>query len=205
MRKILAKLLLVIAVALTLSILWVFEGRLLSLFVDRFGTVETSSTPISLLTYEGNGTGGVIVLNDLRLDLASADSHSAPPNVGTTKDEQLALSFGGKVFPLGPPSATSGNPSENLSTKPSAGDTASLEIRHSAIAWITPFEVNFMTGNSPSRKRHMYYRLIWKKQNGAKLEMLWRYEQFFYPGSGWGNGFMTRENSTGLIRVDIGL
>jgi hypothetical protein len=164
-----------------------------------------TATPVSSLTYEGNGTGGVVVVNDLRLDLAQADSQSAPPHVGTTKDEQVAVSFGGKVFPLGPLAAPPGNATENLSTKPPASDIASLEIRHSAISWITPFETNFMTGTLPSRRRNMYYRLIWKKQNGAKLEMLWHYEQFFYPGSGWGSGFMTRENSTGLIRVDIGL
>jgi hypothetical protein len=33
--------------------------------------------------------------------------------------------------------------------------------------------------------------------------MLWRYEQYFYPTSGWSSGFMTRENSTGLVRVDV--
>ena len=60
-----------------------------------------------------------------------------------------------------------------------------------------------MTGQSPSWKRHLYYRLIWKKQNGAKLEMIWRYEQYFYPGDGWASGMMTREGVTGLIRVDI--
>ena len=205
MRKFLIKLLIVIALALTMSILWAFEGRQLSLFVDRLGTVAITSTPISSLTYEGNGTGGVIVINDLRLDLTPADSQSASPNIGTTKDEQLALSLGGRVFAFGPLPAASGNASENLSTKPSAGEIASLEIRHSVLSWITPFNLNFMTGQSPSRIRHMYYRLIWKKQSGPKLEMLWRYEQHFLPPIGWGSGFMTRENSTGLTRVDIGL
>ena len=46
-------------------------------------------------------------------------------------------------------------------------------------------------------------QLLWKKAAGANLQMLWRYEQFFYPGSGWGSGFMTREGTTGLIMVDI--
>ena len=62
-----------------------------------------------------------------------------------------------------------------------------------------------MTGQSPSWKRHIHYRLLWKKPSGAKLEMLWRYEQYFYPELGWGSGFMTREGSTGLISVDISL
>ena len=35
--------------------------------------------------------------------------------------------------------------------------------------------------------------------------MLWRYEQHFHPGSGWGSGFMTYEGTTGLINIDIRL
>jgi len=60
-----------------------------------------------------------------------------------------------------------------------------------------------MTGQSPSWKRHTYYEILWKKSSGANLRMLWRYEQFFYPGNGWADGLMTREGSTGLIRVEI--
>jgi hypothetical protein len=33
--------------------------------------------------------------------------------------------------------------------------------------------------------------------------MLWRYEQYFYSDNGWAGGFMTREGSTGLIKLDI--
>jgi hypothetical protein len=32
---------------------------------------------------------------------------------------------------------------------------------------------------------------------------LWRYEQYFYPGSGWTEALMTRQGATGLIRVEI--
>jgi len=60
-----------------------------------------------------------------------------------------------------------------------------------------------MTGQSPSWKRHIYQEIRWKKSSGAKLHMLWRYEQFFYPGNGWTSGLITREGSTGLILVDI--
>ena len=63
--------------------------------------------------------------------------------------------------------------------------------------------MNLMTGQSPSWKRHIYYEIVWKKSSGANLQMLWRYEQFFYPGNGWAGEFMTREGSTGLIRVEI--
>src|SRR6266550_2630029 len=118
---------------------------------------------------------------------------------GTTKNDQLGLADRGKVFAFGPPQSEA----ENLKIVPPAGDDAFVEIRRSALSWPTPFDFNFMTGHSPSWKRHIYYRLLWKKPSGAKLEMLWRYEQYFYPGDGWASGFMTREGSTGLIKVDI--
>jgi hypothetical protein len=76
------------------------------------------------------------------------------------------------------------------------------------LSWPTPFEFNFMTGHSPSWKRHLYYRLLWKKPSGPALDMVWRYEQSFYgkqlfPGNGWNNGLGTHEGWTGLVRVDI--
>jgi hypothetical protein len=38
---------------------------------------------------------------------------------------------------------------------------------------------------------------------GANLQLLWRYEEFFYPANGWGSGFVTREGSAGLSQVEI--
>jgi len=99
-------------------------------------------------------------------------------------------------------SATDGA-ADHLATTTPAGDDASLVTRRSIVSWPTRFDLNFMTGQSPSLKRHIYYQLHWKKSSGATLEMLWRYEQYFYPRNGWGSGFMTREGSTGLIRLDI--
>jgi hypothetical protein len=199
MRKFLITLAIFIVLVIAMSILWIFGGRQLSLYVDRFRTIETGSIPIKSLTYEGNGTGGTLVVNDLRLDLSPADSRDSPPHVGTTKDDQLALSYGGKVFAFGP--MVSGT--DTLATASQPGDNASITIRHSCLSWPIFFDLNFVSGRAPSWKRHLYNQLAWKKPNGAKLEMLWRYEQYFYPGDGWATGMMTREGVTGLIRVDI--
>ena len=196
MRKILIALLLLIV---TMSILWVFDGRQLSLLVDRFGTIETSSRPIKTLAYEGNGTGGLLHVEDLTLSLNEVELGGARPNIGTTKEGQIALSFGGKVFSFGPTQPGI----ENLGTGLPAGDDATIAIQHSAINWPNFFEINFITGKSPSWKRHVYQKLLWKKPNGAKLEMLWRYEQYFYPEDRWTAAFMSRPGSTGLIRIDI--
>jgi hypothetical protein len=197
MRKILLTLAVLVAGIIATLAAWIFGGRQISFFLDRFGTIEMSSAPINSIKYEGNGTGGILYANDLALSLN--DRNGPTPSVGTTKTDQLALADKGKVFAFG----SVRTEAENLTTVPPAGDDASIEIRRSALSWPTPFDLNFMTGQAPSWKRHLYYRLVWKKPSGAKLEMLWRYEQYFYPGNGWANGFMTREGSTGLIQIGI--
>jgi hypothetical protein len=199
MHKILITLGILIAFITATLATWIFGGRQISLFLDRFGTIETVSNRVISLVYEGNGTGGILHINDLELSLN--DKNGSAPSIGTTKNDQLGLASGGKVFAFGPARSEA----ENLAVVPSAGDDALIEIRRSILSWPTPFDFNFMTGQSPSWKRHLYYRLLWKKPSGAKLEMLWRYEQYFYPGNGWASGFMTREGSTGLIQLDISL
>jgi hypothetical protein len=199
MRKFLITLAILVFFIVTLLAIWVFGGRQVSLFIDRFGTIEIASTRINSIAYEGSGTGGILHVNDLALSLN--DKNGPTPNIGTTKNDQLGLADGGKVFAFGPPRSEA----ENLATVPPAGDDALIEIRRSVLSWPTPFDFNFMTGHSPSWKRHIYYRLLWKKPSGAKLEMLWRYEQYFYPANGWGSGFMTHQGATGLIQVEIHL
>jgi len=197
MRRILATLGILVICIVAILATWIFRGRQVSLFIDRFGTIETGSARINSIVYEGSGTGGILHINDLALGLN--DKNGPSPNIGTTKNDQLALANSGKVFPFGPPRSET----ENIAAVPPADDDALIEIRRSVLSWPTPFEFNFMTGQSPSWKRHLYYRVRWRKPNGATLEMLWRYEQYFYPGNGWASGFMTREGSTGLIRVEI--
>jgi hypothetical protein len=197
MRKILITLAVFIAVVIAFLATWIFYGHQISLLLDRFGTIEVTSARINSIAYQGNGTGGILRVNDLELSLN--DRNGPVPSIGTTKNDQLALADRGKVFAFGPVRTEA----ENLATVPPAGDDASIEIRRSILNWPTPFDLNFMTGQSPSWKRHLYYRLLWKKPSGTKLEMLWRYEQYFYPGNGWASGFMTRQGTTGLIRVQI--
>ena len=196
-RKILITLGILVAFVIAIVASWIFAGRQISLFLDRFGTIEMTSARINSITYEGSGTGGILHINDL--DLSLNDRNGPTPSVGTTKNDQLALADLGKVFALG----SARTEPENLTTMPPAGDDASIQIRRSILSWPTPFDFNFMTGHSPSWKRHLYYRLLWKKPSGANLEMLWRYEQYFYPSDGWASGFMTREGSTGLIQIAI--
>jgi hypothetical protein len=186
---------------------WVFFGRQVSLFVDGFGTIETASTKVHSIAYEGSGTGGWLTVNDNHLSLDEVNAKFAP-SIGSTKNNQVALAGSGKVFAFGPPISTTENGGDYLAAAPQPGDEAVFVTRRSVLSWPTPFDFNFMTGHSPSWKRHVYYELRWKKPSGATLDILWRYEQPFYgqqlvPGDGWGSGFGVHEASSGLIRVDI--
>jgi hypothetical protein len=196
-RKILITLGILVLAVFAILAAWIFGGRQLSLFLDRFWTIETASSRINSVLYEGSGTGGILHINDLALSLNNRDGPA--PTIGTTKNGLLALAYAGKVFAFGPPRSEA----ESLAAAPQTGDDALIEIRRSVLSWPTPFDFNFMTGHPPSWRRHLYYRILWKKPSGAKLEMLWCYEQYFYSDNGWAGGFMTREGSTGLIKLDI--
>lgn len=200
MRKILGGIAIIIALLVAISILWIFGGQRLSLFLDRFGTMEIASAPIEMISYEGTGTGGTLLVKNIHLSLSPADLKSAEPHFGTTKDEQLALSLGGKVFAFG---RLRSSAEETLAAEPQPGNAASITIRHSFLCWPNLSGFRAAPDHEPLLKRYQYYELVWRKQSGAKLEMNWRCEQDFHPGNGWGSGFMTREGSTGLIRVDI--
>jgi hypothetical protein len=197
MRKILITLAILVAFIVAVSASWIWGGRQISLLLDRFGTIEMTSSRINSIAYEGSGTGGTLHVNNLGLSLN--DRNDPAPSIGTTKNDELGLASGGKVFAFGPARSEA----DNLAVVPPTGDDAVIEIRRSVLSWPTPFETNFMTGHSPSWKRHLYYRLVWKKHSGAKLEMVWRYEQYFYPGNGWASGFITYKGATGLIQLDI--
>src|SRR6516165_5329851 len=207
MRKLLLTLLLLVTCGVALLATWIFLGRQVSMFIDRFGTIEIASVPVHSVTYEGSGTGGWLTVNDVHLSLDDINPKIAL-SIGSTKDNQFAVASGGKVFALGPLLSTAENGGEHLAVVPQAGDEAFFVTRHSALCWPTPFEFNHMTGHSPSWKRHMYYELRWKKPSGATLDLVWRYEQPFYgqqlvAGDGWGSGFSVHEGLTGLIKLEI--
>lgn len=183
----------------SLLVFWIVGGRQLSLLFDRFRTIEAVSAPITSISYQGNGSGGILHVNELMLGLDEALPPARSPNFGTSKDGQLALSTNGQVFAFGP--LRSGG--DQLVADRPAGDDASITSRHSILSWPTLLDLNFMTGQSPMWRRYRYYKLDWTKPSRARLEMVWRYEEYFYSGNGWTGGQGTRQGVTGLISVDI--
>src|SRR5215813_8298471 len=177
-----------------LVVVWLFVGRQLSTLLDRLVTVRELTLPVSPLSCRF----GTILIGDLLLSL-SATPDERPIEVDCDSSSRVVVSVDGRAFELG--SRT--GPSSGFEFAPDPGDQVSLTVDRSLVSWPTPFDFNFMTGHSPSWKRHLYYRLRWTKASGANLTTVWRYEQYFYDSDGWTDGFMIRAGSTGLIEAHI--
>jgi hypothetical protein len=200
-RRVLIALAIVIAVVAAISISWIWGGRQISLWLDRFATAEIKTLALSSIVYEGADTAGFFRMDEIILGTTAPDNRPFPISIRSDAQGNFVLSKGDKSFPVGKPRSNNSSAGREFAADPD--DELVLTIRRSVLSWPTPFDFNFMTGHSPSWKRHCYYHLIWTKKSGPKLIMLWRYEQYFYSGDGWTSGFMTHEGSTGLIRVDI--
>ena len=193
----------VIAIVVVLGLLagWIFGGRTLSMLVDRIHTVQIDAQPVTSLSLE-DATGGMISINGMLMSTDTPNNQPFPMTLGTDAQGRIALTIKGESIALGS-QVEVGDDRGAIVIRPDPGDEASFRIRRSFISWPTPFEFNFLSGHSPSWKRHLYYRLFWRKADGSNLEMLWRYEQYFYGKDGWASGFMTRQGSTGLVRAAI--
>jgi hypothetical protein len=173
-----------LASVLVLFLVWVATARYIALFVDRIKTVSLQSLPTTPFSYEGSEEGGTFQIGDLPMRTQGPNYDPFPLRISPDSQNRLVLSMTGRSF--------------LLAAEP--GDETSFIVER-GLSWPTPFDFNFMTGQSPSWRRHLYYVLRWNKKSGSKLKMVWRYEQYFY--NVWTSGFMTREGSTGLIRVEL--
>jgi hypothetical protein len=129
--------------------------------------------------------------------------YSQAAAISVDASDRLVIAAGASSFTLGSRAgslAGGDGPIPAFAADP--GDAASLIIERSWLSWPTPTDLNFITGRGSSWRRHLYYRLSWKKKSGAELTMLWRFEQGFDAVNGWkaaGNG----DGATGLVRVEI--
>lgn len=193
MRRPLFKGCLTILALIVLFAGWIAGARSLSLLLDHVHTVTIDSIPVRGLGLEEIESGRLRI-NNLPMDLAGTDDRPFPVEMKIDPARQFVVKAAKRTIVLGPVD-------DSLVLRPAPNDRVRFQTDRGLISWPTPFEINFMTGNSPSWKRHLYYRLLWEKPDHRRLEMVWRYEQYYYDR--WASGFMTRAGSTGLIRVDI--
>lgn len=183
-----------LGLVVVLLLAWVLGGRAFALALDRIHTVPVESQPITELGLEDVEIG-VWRVNDLPLGTAAPDNRPYPMETKIDPERKIVVQSANHAILLGRARDSLGK-----TVRPEPRDKARFQIDR-GMGWPTPLELNFMTGHSPSWRRHLYYRLIWEKPDGGRLEMVWRYEQPYYDG--WASGFMTRAGTTGLIRVEI--
>jgi hypothetical protein len=201
---------LAVAAILVLGIAWLVLARPLSELVDTVWTVRVASLSPSPFGWNGTWFQFGPPLGDVEKNFVgelpgidpqfrSLDLTGPGPIYGNAADiavdahGKLVLSAGGKSFVLG---VRTGNhipvqevegPMAEFAADP--GDSASLVIEHSLLAWPTPFGLNVvgMGGTATTWVRHVYYRLSWVKASGARLSMLWIGKQPYYGvGDLWG-------------------
>jgi hypothetical protein len=185
MTRVLTRGLVILALVIGASLIWLLAGRQISLLLDRVKIVSMKALPVGPVSYDGTDTGGTFEFDDFQLRTAGPDNEPFP----------IPIHFNAQ----GRPVRTGPEKSFLLVFEP--GDQASLTINRSLMSWPTPLDLNLMTGHSSAWKRHVYYVLRWKKLTGTELTMVWRYEQHFY--SVWTSAFMTREGTTGLIQAEL--
>jgi hypothetical protein len=184
---------------LGLAGIWLFAGRQVVLLVDRFATTRPEALPNGPLVYSPSG----LAIGDH--PNWTMDTHDQPVEFRATADDggRLMLHIQDKDFPLGTrigPTATNGWPDIPFTADP--GDDIVFTRSQSLISWPTFFVTNFMTGRASSWRRNLYFRLAWRKPSGQRLDMAWRYEQWFYPVDGWSPSWMASDE-TGLVQLDI--
>jgi hypothetical protein len=87
--------------------------------------------------------------------------------------------------------------------EPEPGDTALITLDRGVASWPTPLHIACCgsLGGGASWypwARYLYWHLSWAKIDGARLDMLARFEQHYESGSGWND-----PGAAALVRLDI--
>jgi len=177
---------------------WLLAGRRIVTLLDGVSLAVVERLGVERMVYES----GTLELGGKHLDLTDR-TFARVAEIALSSTGSVVLESGGRRFALGPGHTVphAGNVPRVEFIK-GEGDEVVFTGEQSRVAWPTPFDMNFMTGYSPSRRRNVYFRLRWSKPSGAKLEMLWRTEQAYYSRDGW-LPFHVESITDGLMRVSI--
>lgn len=188
-----------IVIVVAVIVAWIWGGRYVSLGLDHVVTGRAVSQPIQPFVYGGAGfdIGGKL--------MSFGQLNNQQPDLPVTLDasQRVVLTCGDKSIVLGPLTKPTPNGRPDYFFQGEPGDEVLFTASKSILPWATPLDINWLGGSAPWAKRYVYYRLRWKKPSGARLEMLWRYEQQFYSDQGWTEPQMMWNSQTGLLRVEI--
>jgi hypothetical protein len=198
-----------------LAVSWFFTARWCSLLIDRIYTAPLATLQSNPIGWNGiwlqfgaglpgligpKGWNGPDLLEGAHIvDLSGpGPDYTRVADLQVNPQDQLVLTANGRRFVLGSRAGTLPGDDEPVPAfAADPGDATSVTLRRSLLSWPTPFDFNFVTGQSPSWVRHLYYRLYWTKADGARLDMFWRGEQGYDVVNGW------HAAGSALIRVEI--
>ena len=140
MRRILLRILLVVAGLTIVLGIWIFADEQLSSFLDRLTTVRLATLPLQPLTaYEGEeGThhGGSFQIGGKPMSCETRDFMAYPLHLLPDTSNQLVLTANGKSFPLGPVSSTKPDDVGRVLFEfaPAPGDEVFFTLRRSLLS-----------------------------------------------------------------------
>jgi hypothetical protein len=191
---------------------WLAAGVRITLLLDRIVTWPSTGLSTRSVRYDVNE----FRLGDHRMEYAGPDNMRIEIEVVRAIDGRITLVWNHDSFPLGLteeeqiPAELRFRPlrldnrltiGDSIRIRPDEGDDVSFRRGRSLVGWPV-FELNFFTSNIPLWRRFVYYTLIWTKRSGARLKMVWRYEQK-YDNKGWDEPLMLWNSRTGLTTIEI--
>jgi hypothetical protein len=183
----------VVGCGVAIGIVWLLLGSRIALAVDRCFPGQPSSQPANPLAIQADR----FILGSRSWPLPRRGAFEL--KIVTDAHGRLVLSAGGRPFTLGPVQRMWADPAgPQYEFLPEAGDTVSFTRNAGRLCWPAPFAFSIMGAPVARWHRHAYDRLRWTKGSGARLEMTWRDDQGFYPGSGWADAYTNRLTDIGI-------
>jgi hypothetical protein len=179
---------------------WYFGARPAALLLGDGAMRQTDSRALTRIGWNGS----FLLIDSRTLGLEKSDNTSAL-HFSVDAQHRLVASVNGQSLVLGVADGTLSDGGEATPAFAAAPpDRAAFTRAQGAIAWPNWFDLNFMTGNSPSWKRFVTYDLVWTKPSGASLTIRWRFEQYYYESEGrWMDADMACEDVCGIVAAKI--
>lgn len=190
--------------ALVSPLSWFFTSRWCALLADQFYTPRLAVLQANPIGWNGTWlqlgaslphlagppawSGPGLARGGHMLDLNGPPGPDYQPiaDLRVDADGRLVLHKDGRSFVFGPRAGYLGEGDDAVPAfAAEPGDSTSAVIDCSLLSWPAPYQVNWMTGYTPSWQRYFYYRLLWRKASGARLDIVWRHRQDYDPVNGW--------------------
>lgn len=185
---------------IAIAVAWYAGARPVALLFDGIAPRELSSTSLGKIGW--NGT--YLLIDGHVMGLTGSDDTPAM-RLDVDAQGRLVATANGRNIVLGIRNGTLPDQSETIAAfAADPGDRITFVHTQGRLIWPNWFEMNFMTGRTPTWKRFHHYRLVWRKASGETLTMFWRYEDYYYPSDRRFVGAdMVGADNCGLARVEI--